>query len=246
MRANSAAEILARLRPDDLVLDVGAWACPFNRANWVLDAQPYATRGFYATLGLPASQGGEIEHFTPDTWVVRDICGREPWPFRDRQFDFSICSHTLEDVRDPLAVCAELVRVSKRGYIEVPSRLLESCRGVESPAFAGLSHHRWLVEDLGNHLRFTMKYHMLHGDRRLSFPPSFRRRLSEAESTLCFFWDGAFTWSENELHGLAAIHDELAAYVRARYAYPATREFLDRLCHLARRIADGIGRRLPR
>ena len=246
MRAESAERILAALAPSDLVLDVGGWACPFNRANWVLDAQPHATRGFYATQGLPASQGGEVEHFTESTWVVRDICDREPWPFRDQHFDFSICSHTLEDVRDPIGVCAELVRVSKRGYIEVPSRLAESCRGAESPDFAGLSHHRWLIEDLGNHLRFTMKYHMLHGDRRLSFPASFRRRLSEEESTLCFFWDGAFTFSETELHGLVAIHDELAKYVRARYQYPAHRALADHLRQLARRFTGGLVRRLGR
>lgn len=246
MLNESAAAILARLRPGDLVLDVGGWACPFNRANWVLDAQPYATRGFYATQGLPASQGGEVEHFTRDTWVVRDICARKPWPFPDRHFDFSICSHTLEDVRDPLGVCAELMRVSKRGYIETPSRLLETCRGVESPAFAGLSHHRWLVEDLGNHLRFTMKYHMLHGDRRLSFPPSFRRRLSAAESTLCFFWDGGFTFSETEIHGLAAIHAELESYVRARYRFPTHRRLLDHLGRFAGRLRGAVARRLSR
>ena len=128
-------------KPDDLVLDVGGWACPFNRANWVIDSEPYETRGFYSKIGLPKSQGGEKEYFTKETWVQRDICDKEPWPFADKQFDFSICSHTLEDVRDPLFVCAEIIRVSKRGYIEVPSRIIESCRGVEHKKIAGLSQN---------------------------------------------------------------------------------------------------------
>ena len=57
-----------------------------------------------------------------------------------------ICSHTLEDLRDPLWVCAELVRVAKAGYVEVPSRAAEQSRGWEHPRIAGLSHHRWLIE----------------------------------------------------------------------------------------------------
>jgi ubiquinone/menaquinone biosynthesis C-methylase UbiE len=50
-------------------------------------------------------QGPLPEGFTRDTWVQRDICDHEPWPFEDRQFDFVVCSHTLEDVRDPVWVC---------------------------------------------------------------------------------------------------------------------------------------------
>jgi hypothetical protein len=165
--------ILALLKPSDLVLDVGGWACPFNRANWVIDAQPYETRGFYEKLGGPKSQGPTEESYTKATWIERDICEKTPWPFSDKQFDFSICSQTLEDVRDPLYVCSELMRVSKRGYIEVPSRLYESSRGVEKVKIVGCAHHRWFVEIKGNHLQFTQKYHAIHGDKSLSFPPSF-------------------------------------------------------------------------
>jgi len=170
--------VLDRIQPGDRVLDVGGWACPFNRANWILDAEPYETRGFYATIGMPASQGGAEEHFTKETWVQRDICAREPWPFADKSFDFAICSHTLEDIRDPLFVCSELIRVAKAGYIEVPSRLSETCRGAEHPRVAGLSHHRWLIEATANHLQFTPKYHMIHGDIELALPASFGRKLS--------------------------------------------------------------------
>src|SRR5689334_14191060 len=111
----NVSEILRQLQPNDLVLDIGGWARPFNRANWVMDAESYDTRGYYGK-SRPA-QGGDHEVFTRETWVQRDICDKAPFPFPDKHFDFVICSHTLEDIRDPLWVCSEILRVGKRGYI---------------------------------------------------------------------------------------------------------------------------------
>src|SRR5688500_1405916 len=112
----SRERILHELTSDALVLDVGGWASPFSRADWVLDLMPYETRGLY---GEPDPGP---ERFSEASWVVRDICDRERWPFSDDQFDFVVCSHTLEDVRDPVWVCAELSRVARAGYVEVPAR----------------------------------------------------------------------------------------------------------------------------
>ena len=228
-------DVLARIADTDLVLDVGGWACPFNRADWILDAEPYATRGYYASIGMPASQGGDKERFSSATWVQRDICSREPWPFTDKQFDFSICSHTLEDVRDPLGVCEELIRVSKAGYIEVPSRLLETCRGQEHPRMAGLSHHRWLVEAVGNHLQFTPKYGLMHVDFDLSLPAAFARRIAPAQTIVRFFWAGRFTFAETTIHGADRVRTELAEYVRRHYRYPRSLYIARGMAHWARR-----------
>src|SRR5882757_1051667 len=107
--------ILASLPKDAVVLDVGGWAAPFNRADWVLDLMPYDTRG---AMG---SYGPRTEHFSRRTWVMRDICDHRPWPFKDDQFDFAICVTTLEDIRDPIWVCKELSRVARAGYVEVPT-----------------------------------------------------------------------------------------------------------------------------
>src|SRR3954454_24781297 len=123
----STERLLATLPDDALVLDVGGWAMPFARADWVLDLMPYETRGLYGY-----EQGDRAgERFSAQRWVVRDMCDHEPWPFAGDQFDFAICSHTLEDIRDPISVCRELQRVAKAGYIEVPSRVEEQARGVQ-------------------------------------------------------------------------------------------------------------------
>ena len=227
MHEPNVQEILRRLRPSDLVLDVGGWACPFNRAQWILDAQPFDTRGFYRTFGGPASQGGEREWFSAQTWVQRDICDRQPWPFHDKQFDFAICSHTLEDLRDPLWVCSELIRVGRRGYVEVPSRAYESCRGVEHPRLAGLSHHRWLIETQGSRLVFLPKYHMIHSHWRLSLPRRYRRVLTPERSVQWLWWEDAFEFEEVFIHGLSAIEAELERFVRTTRPYPSWRLRLD-------------------
>jgi hypothetical protein len=209
----NVSKLLEKLRPSDVVLDVGGWACPFNRAQWIIDGQPYETRGFYRTFGGKPFQGPAEEWFTRDTWVTRDLCDRERWPFRDKQFDFVICSQTLEDLRDPLWVCSELMRVGKAGYVEVPSRLYESCRGVEHPSQAGLSHHRWLVEIHGKHVTFLQKYHMIHRDWRLSLPASYRHRLTNENANAWLWWTDSFTVEEIQIHGLAEQEAALRAFI---------------------------------
>jgi hypothetical protein len=215
MHQPNADLILAMLRPQDVVLDIGAWARPFNRANYVMDQEPYETRGYY---GLPA-QGGEREQFTKERWLQRDICSREPFPFADKELDFVICSHTLEDIRDPLWVCAEMIRVAQAGYIETPGRIAESCRGIE-PGQVGWSHHRWLVEMAPGEVRFLMKYHKIHSHWRLSFPRRFFRRLGEEQQIVSMFWRDSFAFSETVIHGPDTIRDELAAYVQRVHPYP--------------------------
>lgn len=237
----NVAEVLARLGPDDLVLDIGGWACPFNRAQWVIDAEPYETRGFYRTFGGQASQGGGKEWFSVETWVLHDICGRKPFPFPDKHFDFVICSHTLEDVRDPLAVCSEIVRVGKRGYIEVPSRAFETTRGIEQPGLAGLSHHRWLIEIGERRIDFLQKFGLVN-EWRYSLPRSYRSRLKGAAAVQWLWWEGDFEFREIVLRGMPEVEAELARFVRATAPHADWQLALDggrrRTLHLARRVGE--------
>ena len=179
----SRERIESTLSGEDLVLDVGAWAKPFPRADWVLDLMPFESRGLYGHLG------DGPERFSRETWVQRDICDRDPWPFADGQFDFVICSHTLEDVRDPVWVCAEMERVADAGYIEVPSRLEEQSVGVHG-AWAGWSHHHWLVELSPDRVEFVFKSGVLHGRPEVTLPAALARTLTAEERVQTLFWSG--------------------------------------------------------
>jgi len=243
---SQAALVLASLKPSSIVLDVGGWACPFNRATHVIDEGPYETRGHYRMFGMPASQGGDLECFTADTWVRRDICEKAPWPWPDGFFDFVICAQTLEDVRDPLWVCQEMMRVGRRGYIEVPSRMAESCRGWEHPRTVGLCHHRWLITIGDGHIEFAHKPHCIHQHWRLSFPPSVLRRLTEAECNQWLWWTGEFSYSERVMHGVTAYVADLEDFVRAHRPYPPALLSADRLWRTASTFARRVRAKLRR
>lgn len=232
--------ILRELSDDALVLDVGGWAAPFNRADWVLDVMPYETRG-----GM-GSHGPGPERFTADTWVVRDICDREPWPFADGQFDFGLCVTTLEDVRDPIWVCAELSRVARAGYVEIPTIEAELIYNVQGDGpFLGDADHRWLVEVCDGELVFMHKPHSIHHDWTLRVLPRWRDRMALEEHVQGLFWDGALRARERVLMGpdYFDVLDEWRARIVQRFE-PSRAELLaDRLRGVAERL---LGRRRRR
>jgi SAM-dependent methyltransferase len=77
------------------------------------------------------------------------VADAEELPFRDLAFDFVICSHLLEHVRNPARLLKELQRVARRGYIETPSSVHERLYG--NP------FHKWLVDVPGGVLRLAPK-----------------------------------------------------------------------------------------
>jgi hypothetical protein len=203
MLAASAQRILDTLDDDAVVLDVGGAMKPFNRADWIMDALPYEQRGELGSIG------GDTERFSPDTWVMRDFCDRAPWPFRDKEIDFVICSHTLEDVRDPIWMCSEFNRIAKAGYIEIPSRLEEQTYGFQGP-WTGWSHHRWLIDVDHELARIVFVHKSAVVERRDShFPAEFRESLSEEERVQAFWWDGAFAYEERLFWDFAEFDDWL-------------------------------------
>ena len=139
-------------------LAIGAGHGLLNAATHVIDAGPYVQGGRsldpqHARRSLPA------------TWVQVDLCAT-PWPFPDKYFEFSFCSHVLEDVRDPVAVLREISRVSRAGYIETPSRAREIFVPARYPRLAawlgrvpaaGFPAHRWYVENIQGQFRFLAK-----------------------------------------------------------------------------------------
>lgn len=194
----SFEEIIKSIPEDAKVLDVGAAAAPTRRANYVIDIASYEQVRFNVAKGP-----GKIR-FSSENYIQFDVCSREKWPFPDKFFDFSICSHLLEDVRDPLWVCSELIRVSKAGYIETPSRLYETSFGIEVKGLAGASHHHWIVEVVNDCLRFTFKYFFVHIPFVNRTP---KQKMLKSNSILQILWDDNFLYEENWLADGRAIFE---------------------------------------
>jgi Methyltransferase domain len=214
---SSAVARIEALPGDALVLDVGGWARPLSRADWVLDLQPFETRGLYGRDGDPGS-----ERFSAETWVRRDMCAREPWPFADDRFDFAVCAHTLEDVRDPVWVCSELSRVARAGYVEVPAVAEEMTLGVQGP-WVGWGHHHWLcfAEDGG--LTVVMKSHHLVREG-CHLPPGTVDGLPPEERVQQLWWEGEVRCAERVYVG----PDEFDAFIAGlveRHARPRRRRW---------------------
>lgn len=133
----------------------------------------------------------------PATWTQMDICVT-PWPFPDKYFEFSFCSHVLEDVRDPLAVLREISRVSRAGYIETPSRAREIFVSARHPRLSawlgrmptvGFAHHRWYVENVEGQFRFLAKTaETIAAPEYVLTQRELGRDLTEEESGLGVFW----------------------------------------------------------
>ena len=231
MNPENAGKVLAALKDDDLVLDVGGWMKPFPRADYVMDIMPYETRG------LLGSVHPGPERFTRSTWIVRDFCDRDPWPFPDRHFDFAICSHVLEDIRDPVFVCSELRRVAKAGYIETPSRLVEQRMGIESDKYPGYCHHRWLIESSNNSLTFTMKNARISSSWRMHLPARASRQMKPLSDIAFLFWKDDFEFGERVLITVEEIEADLERVVRGSGVYSQARYSLWRNARKARNLA---------
>ena len=221
LRAN-ADKILSLVRPTDVVVDVGGWAQPFTRADYVIDLMPYETRGVFGRLGPPE------ERFSKKTWIQLDIC-TDRFPFEDKSVDFLICAHTLEDIRDPIRVCREFVRVAKRGYIEVPSRRMETIRNLEHQGYPGYYHHHWLVEIENGGITFRFKTPLMSTSWKYTFPRSYVKQLDAEARVAWLFWDDTFPFREVVQLGEGNVAAELEEFVRKHRPYPAWRYALERL-----------------
>ena len=186
---DAAAERIGSLLGEDArVLQVAASHEVFTRADHVLDDRRYEPHG--------------DARFTSSTWITRDVCARAPWPYADGQFDFAVCL-ALHRLRDPVGVCAELARVARAGYVELPV--------VEAELAAGTG--RWLCDVADAGLVFTAKP---VPDARVRVPRRRVLELPEPERVHALFWEDRLPARERQVD-TPELLDELAVRLRERF-----------------------------
>ena len=74
-------------------------------------------------------------------------------PFKDKEFDFVVASHVMEHVEDVDFFIKELERVSKKGYVELPTKLEDNL------VFENKKDHLWHMDfdDVENKLLISKK-----------------------------------------------------------------------------------------
>jgi hypothetical protein len=81
------------------------------------------------------------------------------------KFDFSICSHTIEDIFNPIDVIKFLVKISKKGYISIPSKFNEF-KYLYGNRYRGNGHHKQFLDVKDNKIVIYPKFSFIETDDR--------------------------------------------------------------------------------
>jgi SAM-dependent methyltransferase len=182
------------ISPGEKVLDIGSGGWPFKQATHLADMHPGDT-------------SHRTEPLRKDERPFMAIDARQ-MPFRDKEWDFTFCSHVLEHLERPGDACRELMRVSRKGYIEVPTRLSDVMLNFTRMK----DHHRWhglvlgqtlvLIEwqeserrDVGTNYFFNA----LHSSHRNPFQAMFEDNWQTFYAMLT--WQGRFRFLVIDKHG---------------------------------------------
>ena len=106
-------------KPDWKILDIGCGYGANEFANTICDVQ-------------------DLSKFYKDKNFIK--LENKQLPFKDNEFDFVIASHVLEHVEDLKFFINELERVSKKGYIELPTKLEDNL------VFENKKDHLWHMD----------------------------------------------------------------------------------------------------
>ena len=129
-------ENLLSQKKDWKILDIGCGYSANNYATTICDVQDLSN--FYKNKNFVILKNKDL-------------------PFNDNQFDFVISSHVMEHVKDLQYFIKEIERVSKRGYIELPTKLEDNL------VFENKKEHLWQMDfdDVNHKLLISKKIQFL-------------------------------------------------------------------------------------
>lgn len=99
------------------------------------------------------------------------------------KFDFSICSHTLEDIVNPFEVIRLLSDISTRGFVAVPSKF-DEFNFLYNNYYRGNPHHKYIFDIIDNKLNIFPKLGFIEKNENSDEIMVKGNIMSQ----LCFFW----------------------------------------------------------
>jgi len=159
-----------QINPNYRVVDVGGshggWSAPY--VNAIIDFND-----------IPSQTS--IKHFKCDITNPNDYNEIMAHIEENGKFDFCICTHTLEDIMNPVFVCEQIEKISKEGYIAFPSKYRELAR-IEG-YYRGYIHHRWIFIPKEDYILSFPKINYIED-------PTFNK-VANADNNVCdlsFYW----------------------------------------------------------
>ena len=130
--------ILLKSNPNWNILDIGCGYGANIFANVICDIQDLST-------------------FYKDKKFIKLDPQKKILPFKDKEFDFVIASHVIEHVENVENFIGEIERVSKQGYIELPTKLEDNL------VFENKNDHLWHMDfdDINSKLEISPKVQVL-------------------------------------------------------------------------------------
>ena len=150
-------------KPDWKILDIGCGYGANEFANTICDVQ-------------------DLSKFYKDKNFIK--LENKQLPFKDNEFDFVIASHVLEHVKDFKFFINELERVSKKGYIELPTKLEDNL------VFENKNDHLWHMDfdDVNSKLLISNKLQYIEPILTVSMIQNLRENF-KSSLVLELYWE---------------------------------------------------------
>jgi len=160
-----------------------------------------------------------------DKTVICDV-SKSKLPFSDEEFDFVYCRHVIEDMYNPFLLLDEMKRISKSGFIETPSPIVELSKGIDFYGkainifgnYRGYIHHRYICSNNNETLNLITKYPIIE---------YYKFSFDEGNTILNdkYQWNTYYLWNRNEGNDLKYKYFELD--IDYKVIYPKKEFFND-------------------
>tara|TARA_Y100000361_G_scaffold153627_1_gene175958 strand:+ start:893 stop:1741 length:849 start_codon:yes stop_codon:yes gene_type:complete len=164
LKGNRPSLIYPQLNTNSKILDLGGghncWGLPY--VNHIADFL-WSEEEKQALFEIKQ----DLKLFSVDIEDYRSWRKLENYCKKNGKFDFIICTHTLEDLNNPLLACQKMNEIGKAGYISVPTKYAElskfenyypkeefrwawretgTLEKVRCGGYKGYHHHRWVFQ----------------------------------------------------------------------------------------------------
>jgi len=163
-------EQLKAQTPNFTLLDIGATHNPFNK--------DYLTH----TFDLRPAGRTDVVEFAGNINNAEDWVQLFDYVEKHGKFSFCNCTHTLEDIADPMVALKYMPMIAEQGFIAVPSKYYELQR---RESFRGAIHHRWIWNGRNNRLVGYPKINLIE---YISYGEYDKIIAEQSETELRVFW----------------------------------------------------------